>query len=80
MTEAAPQLAQAAPAPPAPSGGSNPAVLLGLVGVVVGGVLLAKQTQPDGDSQGSGAAAKSPAASSNGTSASAGKAPQSAGM
>lgn len=78
VAEATPQIAQEAPAPvPGPSGG-NPLVLVGLAAVVVGGVVFAKQTQPESDSQGTGTAPRSPAPSSNGASASAGKAPQSA--
>ena len=43
------------PAQAAPNqSGGNPAVLLGLVGLVAGGVLFAKQTQPQSDSKGSG--------------------------
>ena len=57
-------------AAPTQSGG-NPAILLGLVGLVAGGVLIAKQTQPPSDSTSSGGAG--PSASKGG------QAPQSAG-
>lgn len=64
--------AQAAPT----QSGGNPAVLLGLVGLVAGGVLVAKQTQPQSDSNssgGGGAGGAGPSASRGG------QAPQSAG-
>lgn len=61
--------AQAAPT----QSGGNPAVLLGLVGVVAGGVLLAKQTQPQSNSKSSSGGGRGPSASGGG------QAPQSAG-
>lgn len=52
--------------------GRNPAILLGLVALVAGGVLAAKQTQLQSDSKSSGGGG--PSASTRG------QAPQSAGM
>lgn len=66
---------QASPAQAAPGqSGGNPAILLGLVALVAGGVLAAKQTQPQSDSKSSGDGGGGPSASTRG------QAPQSAGM
>ena len=66
---------QVAEAAPGPSAGS-PAVLLGLTALVAGGVLLAKQTQPQSDGKSGGGRGGSPSASKG---AAASSAPQSAG-
>lgn len=60
-------------AAPGQSGG-NPAILLGLVALVAGGVLATRQTQPQSDSKSSGGGGGGPSAFARG------QAPQSPGM